>query len=251
MVFRTDEVTSGYSLTQGMDNTGVYFKTNSTGRGFRWIRDTTEDMRIDSAGRVLVGSSSAGFYAARQHIQGGECLDITNTAASGVGIGIAIRRTDGSGGEAMRFISNTSIVGFINTTGTNTSYLTSSDYRLKEDWQPIENSIDRFMQLKPCNFAWKIDGTRVDGFLAHEAQEVVPESVTGTKDAVRTEEYEVEPAVYDEEGNAITEAVIGEREVPDYQGIDQSKLVPLITAALQDAIKKIEALEERIEALES
>jgi hypothetical protein len=81
---------------------------------------------------------------------------------------------------------------------------------------------DRLMALKPVNFAWKADGSRVDGFLAHEAQEVVPEAVTGEKDAV------------DKDGK------------PQYQGIDQSKIVPLLTAALQEALKRIEALEAQI-----
>jgi hypothetical protein len=90
----------------------------------------------------------------------------------------------------------------------------------------MENSVDRLMSLKPVNFAWKVDGSRVDGFLAHEAQEIVPEAVTGTKDAV------------DAEGN------------PEYQGIDQAKLVPLLTAALQDAIKRIEALEAQLGSAE-
>ena len=85
---------------------------------------------------------------------------------------------------------------------------------------------ERVQALKPVNFAWKADGSRVDGFLAHEAQEVVPECVTGVKDAV------------DAEGK------------PKYQGIDQSKLVPLLTAALQEALAKIESLTARIEALE-
>jgi hypothetical protein len=181
----------------------------------------TERMRIDSSGNLLVGTTSSGFYGARQHIQASTCLDITNTASSAFGIGIAIRRTDSAGGEAMRFVSNTSTVGFINTTSTSTSYLTSSDYRLKEDWQPMSGAITRLSQLKPVNFAWKVNGSRVDGFLAHEAQEVVPEAVTGTKDAV------------DKDGK------------PEYQGIDQSKLVPLLTAALQEAVAKIAALEAR------
>jgi hypothetical protein len=85
----------------------------------------------------------------------------------------------------------------------------------------------RVQALNPVNFEWISDGERVDGFLAHEAQAVVPECVTGTKDAV------------DADGN------------PDYQGIDQSKLVPLLTAALQEALTKIETLEARITALEN
>jgi hypothetical protein len=80
------------------------------------------------------------------------------------------------------------------------------------------------MDLKPVNFAWKVDGSRVDGFLAHEAQAVVPEAVTGEKDAV------------DADGN------------PKYQGIDQSKLVPLLTAALQEALTEIASLKARLDA---
>jgi hypothetical protein len=80
---------------------------------------------------------------------------------------------------------------------------------------------DRVLALNPVNFAWKADGTRVDGFLAHEAQAVVPAAVTGEKD--------------------------GE----EMQAIDHSKLVPLLTAALQEALQKIEALEARITALEA
>jgi hypothetical protein len=83
------------------------------------------------------------------------------------------------------------------------------------------------MQLKPCNFAWKADGSRTDGFLAHELQEVVPNAAHGEKDAV------------DSDGN------------PKYQGIDQSNLVPLLTAALQEALTKIETLETRLTALEN
>jgi hypothetical protein len=151
---------------------------------------------------------------------------------------------------AITFNNSNGLVGNISTSGSSTSYNTSSDYRLKEDWQPMTGATERVKALKPVNFAWKVDGSRVDGFLAHEAQEVVPECVTGTKDAMRTEEYEVTPAVLDNDGNIATEAVMGEREVPNYQGIDQSKLVPLLTAALQEALTKIDALTARITALE-
>ena len=119
------------------------------------------------------------------------------------------------------------IVGSISVSGAATTYNTTSDYRLKEDVQPMVGASDRVMALNPVNFSWKTNGSRVDGFLAHEAQEVVPEAVTGEKDAV------------DADGN------------PEYQGIDQSKLVPVLTAALQEALTKIEALEARIVALET
>ena len=93
--------------------------------------------------------------------------------------------------------------------------------------------------------------TTVDGFLAHEVATVVPEAITGTKDAMKDEEYEVTPAVLDDDGNVTTEAVMGTRSVPDYQGIDQSKLVPLLTAALQEALTEIASLKTRVEALEA
>ena len=93
--------------------------------------------------------------------------------------------------------------------------------------------------------------TTVDGFLAHEVQTVVPEAITGTHDGMRDEEYEVTPAVLDDDGNEVTPAVMGTRSVPDYQGIDQSKLVPLLTKALIEAVEKIEQLETRIAALEA
>ena len=142
-----------------------------------------------------------------------------------------------------QFINGNGLVGHIKTNGSATAYNTSSDYRLKTDAQPMTGASDRVLALKPVNFEWIADGTRVDGFLAHEAQAVVPEAVTGTKDAMKDEEYEVTPAVLDDDGNVTTEAVMGTRSVPDMQGIDQSKLVPLLTAALQEALARITALE--------
>jgi len=82
-------------------------------------------------------------------------------------------------------------------------------------------------------------------------QSVVPEAITGEKDAMRDEEYEVTPAVLDEDGNEVTPAVMGTRSVPDYQGIDQGKLVPLLVKSLQEALDKIDTLETRLEALEN
>ncbi|WVQ00130.1 hypothetical protein [Synechococcus phage MA10] len=106
-------------------------------------------------------------------------------------------------------------------------YSTTSDHRLKENVAPMTGAIVRLNELKPCRFKWiaESEGT-VDGFIAHEVQSVVPEAVAGEKDAV------------DDEGN------------PVYQGIDQSKLVPLLTAALQEAVAKIETLEARLNTLE-
>jgi hypothetical protein len=119
-------------------------------------------------------------------------------------------------------------VGSIDVSGSATAYNTSSDYRLKENVTPVTDGITRLQQLKPSRFNFIADpDTVVDGFLAHEVQTIVPEAITGEKDAV------------DDEGN------------PEYQGIDQSKLVPLLTAALQEAIGEIESLKARVAALEA
>lgn len=167
-------------------------------------------------------------------------------------------------------------VGSITITPSATAYNTSSDYRLKENDVAIIDGIDRLKQLSPYRFNFKRDAdTTVDGFFAHEVSDIVPEAITGTKDAMKDQEYEVSPAVYedvvhpaveatyDEDGQEITpaqeeytesvlvtEAVRDTRSVPDYQGIDQSKLIPLLTAALQEAVAKIEALEARVQTLE-
>jgi hypothetical protein len=126
------------------------------------------------------------------------------------------------------FSNPNGVVGAITTNASATTYATSSDYRLKENVTAVTDGITRLQQLKPSRFNFIADpDTVVDGFIAHEAAEVVPECVTGTKDEV------------DENGN------------PVYQGIDQSKLVPLLTAALQEAIGRIETLEAEVAALKA
>ena len=149
-------------------------------------------------------------------------------------------------------------VGNIIANASSTAYNTSSDYRLKENVVDLTGASARVNQLNPSRFNFISDADKtVDGFLAHEVATVVPEAINGTKDAMRDEEYEVTPAVeatYDEDGNELTaavEAVMGTRSVPDYQGIDQSKLVPLLTAALQEALTEIASLKTRVEALEA
>jgi hypothetical protein len=142
--------------------------------------------------------------------------------------------------------------GKITVDNSSVSYHTSSDYRLKENVVDIADGITRIKQLAPKRFNFIVDAEKtVDGFLAHEAQTVVPEAVSGEKDATREEEYEVTPAVLNDDGEQVTPAVMGTRTVPDHQGIDQSKLVPLLTAALQEAISKIETLETKVAALEA
>ena len=138
----------------------------------------------------------------------------------------------------IQFINGSSIIGSIS--GNNaTAYNTSSDYRLKENETAITDGITRLKQLKPYRFNWKSDSsTIVDGFFAHEVSSIVPESITGTKDAV---------AIEDDVNKGLAES-IGD---PIYQNIDHSKLVPLLTAALQEEVAKREELEARVASLES
>jgi len=202
-----------------------------------------ERMRITSSGQLFVNNTSASYggqVVIKQTASAGESsLNCINTAGSGT-----MRQIDFYQG------TSTTRVGSIESTTSSTSFNTSSDYRLKENIVDMTDAIDRVKALKPSRFNFIIDPDKtVDGFLAHEAQVVVPEAVSGDKDAMRTEKYEVTPAVLDDDGNVVTEAVMGTREVPDYQGIDQSKLVPLLTGALKEAIARIETLEAQVAAL--
>ena len=212
-----------------------------------------EHMRLTSAGDLLVGTDDDSIAGASGGSNTGIKLDggegqIQATSVSGVQLYLNRQSTNG---DVAVFRKDAADVGSISVTGSSTSYNTSSDYRLKTDAQPMVGASARVQALNPVNFEWIADGTRVDGFLAHEAQAVVPESVTGTKDAMMDEEYEVTPAVLDDDGNETTAAVMGTRNVPDYQGIDQSKLVPFLTAALQEALTEITDLKARVIALEA
>ena len=263
-----DFTQAGIGFQRGVANGGgaLVFYNKSDGATGNFTT-ANERMRVDASGNVLVGTINATV---------GSSNTDTGTAISGSGTifiskasAVMSCNRNSSNGALVLFRRQGDSVGSISVTTSATSYNTSSDYRLKTDAQPMTGASARVQALNPVNFEWIVDGSRVDGFLAHEAQEVVPEAVSGTKDAMRDEEYEVTAAVYedvvipavlDDDGNEIeserteqqlvTEAVMGTRSVPDYQGIDQSKLVPLLTAALQEALTKIDDLETRLTALE-
>ena len=183
--------------------------------------DATEKVRITSQGYLLQGTTNLGTVGSVNGFQASNHI-----AAASVTNSIFSRRT--TNGAVVQFRRDTTAVGNITVTTTSTSYGTSSDYRLKENVVDLDGAIDRVKQLTPKRFNFIADAdTVVDGFLAHEAQVIVPEAVTGTKDDV------------DEENN------------PVMQGIDQSKFVPLLTAALKEAIAKIETLETKVAALET
>ena len=122
----------------------------------------------------------------------------------------------------MRFDNPNGRVGSITTVGTATAYNTSSDYRLKENVQPMTGALAKVTALNPVTFKWKTDGTDGQGFIAHELQAVMPDCVTGQKDAV------------DEEGK------------PIYQGIDTSFLVATLVAAIKEQQAQIDALTAKV-----
>ena len=234
----------------GSNASGSGFYTNSSDNSVRVMTASSERMRIDSSGNVLVGTNSQ---------VSGETISILKSGANSAAILSKPSSNTAYYAYVIRNYSNAT-VGSIYTNGSTTAFNTSSDYRLKENVVDMTGAIDRVKALQPkrFNFIADEDDTTVDGFLAHEVSDVIPEAISGEKDATKEEEYEVTPAILDDDGNVVTEAVMGTRTVPDYQGIDQSKLVPLLTGALQEAIAKIEALETtvadlttRIEALEN
>jgi hypothetical protein len=206
----------------------------------RYFTGGSEKARLDATGNFLIG-----------------CTSLPDGSADGIGLRAdsGERRFSRSGTSAryqIQFYNGNGAVGRIETSGTSTSYVTSSDYRLKENVTDISDGITRLKQLQPRRFNFIADAdTTVDGFIAHEAAIIIPEAVTGTKDAVMDEEYEVKAAVTDDDGAIVEEAEMGTRSVPDMQGIDQSKIVPLLTAALQEAIAKIETLETKVAVLEA
>jgi len=238
--------TTGTNTIHFGDGAGVsayrgYINYAHSSDSLQFASASTERMRIDSTGDVLVGTTSIPTGGASTGLSisenGGKQMITHGMAGT-------------SGTYTTQYKNANGLVGGILISGSATSYNTSSDYRLKENVVPMTGSIDRLKDLKPSRFNFKADADKtVDGFLAHEAAVVVPECATGTKDAMRDEEYEVTPAVMDGE-TVVTEAVMGTRSVPDYQGIDQSKLVPLLVASLQEAVAKIESLEARVTALE-
>jgi hypothetical protein len=211
-----------------------------------FMTNNTERMRIDTSGKVLVNRTAA--YS--DGVVGSPALQVNAVTGGFAGLGVIATATTST--AAVGFVNPNGSIGNINLSGSTTTYNTASDYRLKENITSIEGAADIVKAMNPCTYNFKGDSADWhDGFLAHELQELHPRAVVGEKDEMYDEEYEVVPAVLGDDGEEITEAVLGTRSVPKYQSVDYAKLTPILTAALKEALTKIDDLETRLSAMEA
>jgi hypothetical protein len=218
---------SGYTILSGSKNTiiGMY-NGNQGGLDIRTSSnnivlsdgDGNPRLYIDSSGNAAVGSTSA--LPISDQVDGVAIRADGSLQASRNNADPAAFARRGTDGDIVKFFKNGGSVGSISVTSSATAYNTSSDHRLKENVVDLTGATTRLKQLEPKRFNFIVDAdTTVDGFLAHEVQTVVPEAITGTHNEV------------DADGN------------PVYQGIDQSKLVPLLVATIKELEARITALE--------
>jgi len=225
------------ALTVSGSDSGDLVRITQTGSGNALVVEDSANpdstpFVVNASGNLLVGTTSA----TRLNREKLEVISTTTEAilarTNGLSYaGYTYRDLEATAGT--HYIgywerSDGTFVGTITHNNSSTSYNTASDYRLKENITEITDGISRVKQLNPSRFNFIADPENtVDGFIAHEAAEVVPEAVTGEKDAV------------DSDGK------------PEYQGVDYGRITPLLTAALKEAIEKIEMLEARIAVLEA
>ena len=207
----TLSTTGGASISAGDSNVTV---SDTGSNGTVTVQtDGSERMRITSGGELFLASTGTGDF-----INGTAAILNIKGASTWT---IKSYRTGTSSATHISFENGNGQVGSISTNGSSTAFNTSSDHRLKENIAPMTGALETVAQLNPVTYTWKVDGSAGQGFIAHELQEVAPYAVTGEKD--------------------------GEQ----MQGVDYSKLTPILTAALQEAIAKIETLEARLAVLEA
>jgi hypothetical protein len=217
--FKTSVFGSGYGAKIiGLDNGTLAF-------GYRANSATySESARIDASGNVLFNTTDTTLY---NNTSGyGVCyrvnasFDVLSTSDNAV----ILNRT-GTDGSIEEFRKSGTIVGSISVTGSATAYNTSSDYRLKNSVAPMTTGLETVSALNPVTYKWNVDDSDGEGFIAHELQEVIPHAVTGEKDAV------------DADGK------------PIHQGVDYSKIVVHLVAAIQELKADLDAAKAEIAAL--
>ena len=202
-------------VSNGSEDGAFTFSTTKAGT-------FTEHMRVTSDGNLLVGKSSTAIDANGIVLGAtGSCNFICNLTSENESI--IYNNNNNSGAKYIHdFRQNGTSVGKIEVGTSSTGYIVNSDYRLKENVDYTWDATTRLKQLKPCRFNWIVDDTNtlIDGFLAHEVSSIVPEAISGDKDAVDSDNK------------------------PKYQGIDQSKLVPLLVKTIQELEARIKTLED-------
>jgi hypothetical protein len=200
--------------------TAIAFRTGSTGEDAYGVNTFygTERMRIDSSGSLRLGTTSD-FGITNK-------LTISYTGG-GTQFGIVMR--PGTDNTTPIYFQNSSgaLVGSIGTDASNTFFNTSSDYRLKHDVQPLTGGLATIAALKPSIYKWIADESQGEGFIAHELAEHIPHAVTGEKDAVNAD-GSIKP-----------------------QGVDYSRVVVHLVAAVQELKAENDALKARITTLET
>ena len=234
----------GYSTTNTVEK--ITFRTatddaDKTTGADRMVIDSSGGMYINTTDGSLNGAGDVGDV-----FKSDGSLQVASESANP----LTVNRSPNDSNDRIliNFYRAANNVGLIGATNSATHYNTNSDYRLKENETAITDGITRIKQLKPYRFNFKIDADKtVDGFFAHEVSGIVPEAICGDKDAMIPE---VLYTADDElpEGKSIGD--VKEVTKIDPQSIDQSKLIPLLTSALQEAITKIETLESKVAVLE-
>ena len=248
--FNANSVSDAARITIAESSGGATFKFENKNTG----GTLNENFRIHTNGQASFGTTSSGYgltvinttvqsnptcFFKSEGFDNVEVLRLQNDRAnSSSGVIAAMMLFYNSQGNKVGSIEG----------GTSTAYNTTSDYRLKENIVTISDGITRLKTLKPKRFNFKASPTvTVDGFLAHEVT-AVPEAISGEKDAMARVLYKEGDTIPD--GKKIGDFKEYSSTEIDPQGLDQSKLVPLLTAALKEAVTKIEALEARVTTLE-
>ena len=210
-IYRNTNAASNYIQSGG---THVW-QTASSGTAGNAIT-FTQAMTLDASSNLLVGATANVAESTRLYV----LADGTHGAAE-FNVPSTVSYTQ------IFFRNPNGVVGSILTAASATSYVTSSDYRLKNTIEPMTGALNKVALLKPVTYKWNVDNSDGEGFIAHELAEVCPQAVTGEKDAV------------DEDGN------------PKYQGIDTSFLVATLTAAIQELSAQVTTLQTQVTALQA
>ena len=225
----TSALTTGSAITFD----GTNFSTTGSATATRFIPSGST---VPTNGMYLPATNVVGFsnnsVETARFTDTGRLFINTTASLSGLSGMLQIQQKSAATGIILQVNANSDTgIRFLNASGTqvgsividsaSVSYNQTSDYRLKDNVQPLSDGLTRILQLKPCTYVWKSNGLMSEGFLAYEVAEVCPQAVTGLKDG------------------------------KEMQSIDYSKLIPILSAALRDAIKEIELLKNRIVRLES